>query len=289
MQQDQNPIFWLTQHIIENDILSKSHWTQGWASLHQHQKSCQKTPCADCLVYAKVLQIENEFHEFMLQQAVFTSIDLNNKQFDVQDYYQYWADEYRKPALNEKRGEARTPAVHTIGKQASTASDLKGLLKKFARVRAINLVKKSARRKNREVFMKASLEHALAQKAAHQSNVEEQYANQETQTLLPLFIQRSTQVDPQATFAFIVKHSPELLLDHPHLVDQSVQTGNADQVRQQVLSFIQDYQTQETEKPPFLPTISTMMGLKKNDIHNWYRKPGYKRFLHSWKNYLSGK
>lgn len=288
MQQDYNPIFWLTNRIIENDILSKTNWKKGWTALLIHKKNCSHDNCPHCLIYDKVIQAENEFHDFMLQQAVFTTFELNNKQFDVYDYYQYWAEEYRKPAQHRTQGEERKAAILTIDPKASTSADLKKVLKKFARGRAINLVKTASRRRGREVFMKASLAQALAQKIDVQADLEEQYATQEAYSLLPIFIQKSTQVDPKATFAFVVTFSPELLKDYPHLIDQSIQKGDIKQVRQQVLDFIQHYQTQTTGKPPFLPTISSMMGLKRDDIHNWYRKSSYKKFLLSWRTYLSG-
>ena len=72
MPTTQNETFWLTTYVIENDLLKKTTWTKGWATLEAFANQCDQPQCTFCQAYQSVLEQEQALVEIMYQEALYT-------------------------------------------------------------------------------------------------------------------------------------------------------------------------------------------------------------------------
>jgi len=283
MQQNHQSTIWLTQTIIEQQLLTNSIWHQGWEALEQHVTSCHQPECPYCILYHQILEVEQSLVKLMKMQGLDAHHRFQNLSCTAEDFYQFWIIEYHSP-LSKNGNNSRKPGKVSIIQQAKNLSHLEKLLKKFARERAINYAKEKA--KYLEQSMTDTLNNTIGQSTPPE--IEEQLQQKTIAQITDEFIQKSMQIDAKATFAHVVLKSPELLLKYPALLQKGGNIQVTSQIIQQLEHLIQQLEEKAINKGTFRQLVSQLFQLSAYDIDNWSKKKPFNQgFLQSWKKKLT--
>lgn len=275
MPQNPREIFWLTTHVIENDLLKNSTWIQGWVALEAFVAECDQPQCVNCKVYFSVLEREQVLDMMMRKEALFTEKKYKHHPvLLVGDYYGHWAEEYRFPPPKQN-GEPRTPAITSIAEKAQTLEQLVILLKDFAGKRATNLVKKI------KIFTDQEMD-TLLDTALEYDDVELEDSS-DKEMLIEQFLQSSIKVNKRAIFAHLVKVNPKWLLKYPELLTQVSKTPVTQDTIANLEILIDNDRGEDLQGGQFIKAIAGLLGLGKDDINNWYRKDKFQKHMNTWR------